>query len=210
MGSTKQGVLALGDNIKSVVLAKLETLNNEQNFIEASRNVEAHSITAVCMLDEKHVLSADVNGNLMAMTQLQNPIYNDDRFQNLEVTSAFHVGPTVTCLMAGSIGDINTDLLTQPVVYTTRSGSVGLVAQFKDALLYQTLLLVQERLSSPEEREGRQFSGKLTKHSSFQDIVDGDVLFRLFDLDDPSSQLSGLDIDPSRLLSVIEALYNSV
>lgn len=204
------GVLAIGDHIKSVVLAKTAIVNGEQTLVEVSRNVEAHSITALCMLDDKRLLAADTNGNIMAMSQCQNPIYNDNRFQLLDITGAFHVGPTVTGLLAGHIGDVRHDLIHLPVLYTTRSGSVGLVSQFKDPQIFAALQKVQDRLRTPEEREAKQFSGKLAKPDLIVDTVDGDVLFRVFSVPEPLSLLTGFDIEADRLFTIIESLYNSV
>lgn len=203
-------VFAIGDHVKSVVLAKPTTMNNETTIVELSRNVEPHSITAVCMLNEKQLLAADSNGNIMAMSQSQNPIYNDERFQKLDICAAFHVGPQVTCMMAGSIGDINEDYLQSPVLFGSRSGSVGMVAQLKDPQLYEALLTVQERLQTVEEIDGGRFYGKLAKPDLIQNVVSGDVLFRIFGMADPLKHLAGLDIEADRLLSIIESLYNSV
>lgn len=203
--------MAIGDNIKSVVVARMPI--KEKEVIEVSRNVDAHSISSVHIVDEGRFLAADTRGNLLAMTQIQNPMYNDIRFQTLECNMAVFVGSPITTLLPGSISNTSPDvdqIIASPVIYTSQSGAVGLIAQFKDKKLYEILLKVQSKLALAEEMEASAFLGNFNGQPPDNKVVHGDILFRLFKLEDPMSVLQGFDLSNEHLFSVIEALFNSV
>jgi hypothetical protein len=206
--AVQSDLLAVGDHIKSVVVAKLAS-DDHKEFLEISRNVEAHSISSLAIIDERRFLAADTVGNIMALTQVQNPIYNDTRFQTLEVSSASFFGSMITCLVPGSLTDVDTSVIHTPVVYSSQSGSVGIIGQFRNRAIYEELLVVQSRLETVEEHESSVFLGRLAKPTEYN-MVNGDILFRILEKENPEELLTGLSIPSDQLFKIIESLYNSV
>ena len=229
--------IALGDHIKSMVIAEFDSLpgqdsanTQEDQLTELARNTEAHSITCCCLFkDGKHVLAGDSKGNLMIMRICRNPIYKEPRFMTLEIVNAVHVGSTVTNIVKGSLSDSEAvKVFTNRFIYTTSSGRIGSIGVFEPNPILDEICKVQSKmikqLHQEDVNEAREFNGRLGHH--FQGgqtekekrrksaMIDGDLLFALlFDdqiKEDPLtfvSDISGIN-DPAAVVGFINNLYN--
>lgn len=183
--------IAIADLMKSVSVVEF----SENTLKELARHFQTAWGTAVALVDDHTFLEADAEGNLMVLSQDVSSEFAEDR-RRLKITSEILLGEMVNRIKPIVLSTPpNSDAIVVPKAFlATVEGSIYLFAiivpEMQDPLMKLQNAIAQF-VSSPGDvpfAKYRAFKNQVREEEEPMRFVDGELIERFLDVDEPTQQ----------------------
>ncbi|KAI3342768.1 mono-functional DNA-alkylating methyl methanesulfonate N-term-domain-containing protein [Ustulina deusta] len=208
-------IIAVADLMKSMSLVEFTPSADGQSakLTEVSRHYQSFWATALCHVDGDAWLESDTQGNLMVLCRNTTSVTLEDKGR-MDVTSEINLGEMVNKMRKVTVDASDNAIIIPKAFVGTVEGGVYLFGMISPR--YQDLLIrFQDKLANVVETTG---TIEFSRYRSFRNeeresdgpfrFVDGELLERFLDLDEPQQEMicEGLGPNAEAMRNLMEEL----